>query len=133
MRASYTADQFARHAAKFGDPRTVYETAVEEGLSALELLRLAEALRKLEPAWYWSGAERRTKSRDPRFRLREAERLDLAQRLIEAGMPEPRVLQAARNQSVPGPKPRWQGNHTGSPKRGSGRTGRAEVFRAKIA
>jgi len=47
-------DQYARHATKFGDPRTVYETAYYE-LPTDELLALGRRLLKIDPGEYREG------------------------------------------------------------------------------
>src|ERR1019366_8147907 len=42
-------DEYSRHARKFGDPQTVYETAYGDGLTLDKLLVLGHILVKLDP------------------------------------------------------------------------------------
>jgi hypothetical protein len=65
-------DRYVRHAERFGDPRTVYETAVQDGLPADRLLALGRRLVKIDPGEYREG--RRT-VKWPAFTWRWAERV----------------------------------------------------------
>jgi hypothetical protein len=85
--------RYVRHAERFGDPRTVFETAARDSsLSAVEVGYLAAQLRRLEPTeeggQYWSGGgAARKRERWPRFRLTEREKDRLGRQLLEADVP----------------------------------------------
>jgi hypothetical protein len=88
---SAVVDRYVRHARRFGDPRTVFETAVRDSLSPTELGRLAARLRREKPtaeaADYWSGEGRNRKRVSwPKFRLTERERHWLARDLLREGV-----------------------------------------------
>jgi hypothetical protein len=70
MPRTYTVDAYHRHAQRFGDPRTVFETAYED-LSPAKLLALGRRLVKTDPGEYREG--RRT-VKWPRFTWAWAER-----------------------------------------------------------
>jgi hypothetical protein len=93
---SARVEQYVRHARKFGDPRSVFETAYEDSLSAVELGSLASRLRRLEiypeNAFRWSSdGPKRRKIYWPKFRLTGDEKRKLARDLLAAGVPELRV------------------------------------------
>jgi hypothetical protein len=81
-------ERYVRHAKRFGDANTVYETAARDGLSAAELGYLAARLAKLDPKRaaneYWAS---RRREGWPRFRLTDRQKVRLVRRLLRAGVP----------------------------------------------
>jgi hypothetical protein len=80
------------HARRFGDPRSVFETAEREGLPARELGYFAAQLRRVtaiqKNAGYWSTTAGGTRQWVlwPKFELTPSERDPLARRLLAAGV-----------------------------------------------
>jgi hypothetical protein len=90
-------EQYVRHARRFGDPRTVFESACEEQLPASELGYLAARLRRLklsqENDHWWSGeGANRHRVPWPRFSLTEREKGGLIRGMLAAGAPRAQIV-----------------------------------------
>lgn len=72
-------EQYARHARRFGDPRSAFEAAERDRLlSAADLGYLVARVRDLKPtaegAYYWQGDGHRQRVKWPGFRLTPREK-----------------------------------------------------------
>src|SRR5437764_15490432 len=56
--ARATVEQYLNHARRYGDARTVFDTAIEAGMNAPSLARLAHGLNELDPVGYRHGRKR---------------------------------------------------------------------------
>jgi len=106
-------EQYVRHAKRFGDPHTVFETAyadrldwgsraewtgdwLAEQFSPTDLGYLASRLRRLElkgeAAYYWTGeGANRKRVRWPRFKLTDRHKDGLGRLLLEADVPAKQI------------------------------------------
>ena len=97
-------ERYVRHAQLYGDPRTCFETALEEDdFTAAELARLAGRLRRLAPREYQAGRNggRVTRKHWPKFSLIDEEKERLVRDLVSDGTPPAEIVRRLRTTRHP--------------------------------
>jgi len=80
-----SVEEYVAHCRRHGDARTVFETAVEQGMDARSVAALAHRLSELTPVEYRAGQARK---RWPKFQLSSRERVAIAAAILINGRSE---------------------------------------------